>query len=77
MDPDNVLPAYEDPFYFIWEESKVPVNVDPLKLDLKSALERQKLAELLNEGLDKPVGYSLPVRWDTGKLRLAELQVVL
>ncbi|GJM28781.1 MAG: IMP dehydrogenase [Cyclobacteriaceae bacterium] len=67
LDADNILPAYEDPFYFIWEESKVPVNVDPLKLDLKSALERQKLAELLNDGLNKPVGYALPVRWDREK----------
>ncbi len=41
LDPNHMLPAYEDPFYFIWEESKVPVNVDPIKLDLKSALERQ------------------------------------
>ncbi len=67
IDPENLLPAFEDPFYFVWEESKVPVNVDPLKLDLKSSLERQKLAELLNEGLDKPVGYSLPIRWDDEK----------
>ena len=67
LDPDNILPTYEDPFYFIWEESKVPINVDPSKLNLKSALERQKLAELLNDGLDKPVGYALPVRWDTEK----------
>ncbi|UXP31455.1 transglutaminase family protein [Reichenbachiella agarivorans] len=37
LDPQNVTPAYEDPFYFIWEESKVPVNVDPLKKDLKSS----------------------------------------
>ena len=67
LDPENILPAFEDPFYFVWEESKVPVNVDPLKLDLKSALERQKLAELLNDGLDKPVGFALPVKWDTEK----------
>ncbi|WP_258104359.1 DUF2126 domain-containing protein [Marinoscillum sp. MHG1-6] len=64
VDPKNVQPAYEDPFYFIWEESKVPTNVDPLKLDLKSPLERQKLAELLNEGLDKPAAYAVPIRWD-------------
>jgi uncharacterized protein (DUF2126 family) len=67
LDPENILPAYEDPFYFIWEESKVPVNVDPLKLDLKSSLERQKLSELLNDGLNKPVGFSLPIRWDIEK----------
>lgn len=64
IDPANCLPVYEDPFYFIWEESKVPVNVDPLKLNLKSSLERQKLAELLNDGLDHAVGYAMPIRWD-------------
>jgi len=64
VDPENIHPAYEDPFYFIWEESKVPVNVDPLKLDLKSPLERQKLSELLNEGLNNPTGYAVPIAWD-------------
>jgi len=64
VDKANITPAYEDPFYFIWEESKVPVNVDPLKIDLKSPLERQKLAQLLQDGLDKPVGYAVPLSWD-------------
>jgi uncharacterized protein (DUF2126 family) len=31
---------------------------------LKSPLERQKLAELLNQGLDEPVGFTLPMKWD-------------
>ncbi|WP_258097338.1 transglutaminase family protein [Marinoscillum pacificum] len=64
IDSKLSLPAYEDPFYFIWEESKMPSNIDPLKADLKSSLERQKLAELLNQGLDIPVAFSIPVRWD-------------
>lgn len=64
IDSKNITPAFEDPFYFIWEESKIPVNVDPLKLDLKSPLERQKLAQLLNDGLDKPVGFAVPISWD-------------
>ncbi|MEM9340723.1 MAG: transglutaminase family protein, partial [Bacteroidota bacterium] len=55
IDPSLILSAYEDPFYFVWEEGKVPVNVDPMAMDLNSALERQKLAELLNEGLNKPL----------------------
>lgn len=63
----HIRPAYEDPFYFIWEESKVPVEVDPAKLDLKSSLERQKLAELLSQGLDQAVGYVLPMRWEEGR----------
>ncbi|TXE02829.1 DUF2126 domain-containing protein [Algoriphagus aquimarinus] len=64
LDKSNLTPLYEDPFYFIWQEGKVPVNIDPYKYDLKSPLERQKLAELLNEGLDKPVAFTIPLEWD-------------
>lgn len=67
IDPTNIRPAHEDPFYFIWEESKVPVNIDPLKKDLASPLERQKLAELLNEGMGRPVAYVAPLQWDFDK----------
>ncbi len=48
---DNVSPAYEDVFYFLWTEGKNPVNVDPLKSNLKDSLERRTLAQLLNQGL--------------------------
>lgn len=66
IDPVNISPAFEDPLYFILEESKVPVNVDPAKFDLKSSLERQKLAELLSVGMDTPAGYAIPIAWDYG-----------
>lgn len=66
VDQRNVAPLYEDPFYFIWQEGKVPVNVDPFQYDLKSSLERQKLADLLSQGLDEAVGYSVPLEWDYG-----------
>lgn len=64
LSSEHIRPAFEDPFYFIWEESKVPVQVDPHELDLKSSLERQKLAELLSQGLDQAVGQVLPLRWE-------------
>ncbi|WP_439487254.1 DUF2126 domain-containing protein [Algoriphagus sp.] len=64
IDPKNIRPLFEDPFYFIWQEGKVPVNIDPYAYDLKSPLERQKLAQLLNEGMDKPVGFSIPLEWE-------------
>ncbi len=64
VDPKLIRPAYEDPFYFIWEEGKVPVDVDPLEVDLESSLERQKLAELLHNGMNTPVGFALPLAWD-------------
>jgi len=69
---DTIIPAYEDIFYFLWEEGRLPVDADPLKSNLKDPLERQKLSELLNHGLDAPVGYVLPLnsyqkRWTTSK----------
>ncbi len=64
VSPDNVSPAYEDVFYFLWTEGKNPVNIDPLKSNLKDPLERRTLAQLLNQGLGDPVGYVLPLQWN-------------
>lgn len=60
----HVHPAMEDAFYFLWEENKVPVNLDPYKANLNDPLERQKLAELLTKGLGNPVGYVIPLEWN-------------
>ncbi|MFC4232435.1 DUF2126 domain-containing protein [Parasediminibacterium paludis] len=61
---DNVTPAYEDVFYFLWTEEKIPVNIDPLKANLKDSIERRTLAQLLENGLDTPAGYVLPLEWN-------------
>jgi transglutaminase-like putative cysteine protease len=60
----HIHPAHEDAFYFLWEENKVPINVDPYKANLNDPLERQKLAELLTKGLGNPVGYVIPLEWN-------------
>lgn len=64
LSTQRVLPAYEDTLYYLWKEQSLPDNVDPLKADLKDDLERKKLAQLLSRGLEKPVGYCLPLGWD-------------
>jgi len=61
---EHIHPAMEDAFYFLWEENKVPVNIDPYKANLNDPLERQKLAELLVNGLGSPVGYVIPMEWN-------------
>ena len=63
-DPRHVLPAYEDTLYQLWRESGVPINLDPLKANLRDPLERRSLAAALSRGIDNPVGYVLPLRWD-------------
>jgi uncharacterized protein (DUF2126 family)/transglutaminase-like putative cysteine protease len=60
----HIHPAQEDIFYFLWEENKVPVNIDPAKVNLNDSLERKKLAELLTKGLAEPVGYVIPMEWN-------------
>jgi len=64
VNTDNVSPAFEDAFYFLWSEGKLPVNINPLKTNLKEPIERRTLTQLLDRGLDKPVGYVLPLRWN-------------
>ncbi|CAG5008840.1 hypothetical protein DYBT9275_04368 [Dyadobacter sp. CECT 9275] len=66
IDTNNITPAYEDPVYWAMEEGKVPVNVDPLKVNLKDSIERRTLARLLEKGLNNPAGYVLPLKWDYG-----------
>ncbi len=51
---DNISPAYEDAFFFLWSEGKTPVNMDPLKSNLKDSIERRTLAKLLDQGLGSP-----------------------
>ncbi|MES1216274.1 MAG: transglutaminase family protein [Bacteroidota bacterium] len=61
---ENVTPAYEDAFYFLWSEGKLPVNINPLKTNLKEPIERRTLTQLLDKGLDKPAGFVLPLKWN-------------
>jgi len=61
---ENVSTAYEDIFYFLWTEGKLPANIDPLQANLKDPIERRTLAQLLEKGIEKPVGYVLPMKWN-------------
>lgn len=64
IDTKNLLPAYEDPIYWAMEEGKLPINVDPLAVNLKDSVERQTLSRLLEKGLNNPAGFVLPIKWD-------------
>jgi uncharacterized protein (DUF2126 family)/transglutaminase-like putative cysteine protease len=73
FDPKYVFPAYEDAFYYMWRERRLPVNVDPFESQLNDPMERQRLATVFEQGLDAVVGHVLPVartaddsRWQTG-----------
>ncbi|MEI6714188.1 MAG: transglutaminase family protein [Verrucomicrobiota bacterium] len=62
LSKEYVIPAYEDVWQAIRDESQVPVNLDPLAADLKDPAERRRLARLLERGLGEVVGYVLPLK---------------
>jgi len=59
-----LLPAYEDVFYHLWKEKRLPLNVDPLKSNLSDKEERKRLARVFEQGLDAKAGWVLPMKYD-------------
>ncbi|MCG2593844.1 transglutaminase family protein [Ramlibacter sp. XY19] len=57
-----VQAGYEDVFYYLWRERKLPVNVDPFDSRLDDELERVRLRRVFEQKLDTPVGYMLPLK---------------
>ncbi|MBL8700492.1 MAG: transglutaminase family protein [Alphaproteobacteria bacterium] len=64
VDPAFRIPAYEDVWYYLWRERRLPANVDPLDARLDDPQERARLARVFEQGLDAIVGYALPIRRD-------------
>ena len=73
VDPNCALPGYEDAWYYLWRERRLPANVDPHDARLEDAEERARLSRVFEQGLAAVVGYALPLtpdgatsRWRTG-----------
>ncbi len=56
--------AFEDNFYYLWQEGTLPENIDPLTYNLKDPIERKTLTKLLDVGLNQPSGFVLPIKWN-------------
>ena len=74
----NITPGYEDTWYYLWRERRLPINVDPFDARLDDELERARLHRVFSQGLDQEVGYLLPLQavasghegqstWQSGK----------
>ena len=62
LDTQYVQAAYEDTWYYLWREHRLPVNVDPFDTRLDDELERARLRRVFTQGLDSVVGYLLPLK---------------
>ena len=67
--PQYILPAHEDSPYYLWQEQKLPVEGEILKANLYEKTERQRLQKLLEENLNDPVGFVLPLHYASGDNR--------
>ncbi|MEK7344704.1 MAG: transglutaminase family protein [Pseudomonadota bacterium] len=89
---DTVLPGYEDTWYYLWRERRLPVNVDPFDARLDDEMERIRLRRIFSQGLDQAVGYVLPLQptepvagssnpptsaWQTGRWLLRDERMFL
>ena len=45
-----VMPAYEDVWYYLWKERRLPVNVDPLQSRLEDEEERDRGVFIIDLG---------------------------
>ncbi|WP_427911562.1 DUF2126 domain-containing protein [Ramlibacter sp. MMS24-I3-19] len=58
----HVQAGYEDVFYYLWRERRLPVNVDPFDARLDDELERARLRRVFDQKLGQVVGYALPLQ---------------
>ena len=58
----TIAPAYEDAWHYIAAERRLPINVDPFDSRLAEEAERARLRRVFTQGLDKVVGWLLPLR---------------
>jgi uncharacterized protein (DUF2126 family)/transglutaminase-like putative cysteine protease len=64
VEPRYVVPGFEDVWYYLWKERRLPVNVDPFDNKLENPEDRARLAKVFEQGMEKVVGYALPLRRD-------------
>ena len=62
LSAEHVQAGYEDTWYYLWRERRLPVNVDPFDARLDDELERMRLRRVFEQGLAHEVGYALPIK---------------
>lgn len=65
LDKSVVVTAYEDVLYHLWQEGSLPQEPSPDAPELLDAMTRKGFLAKLEKGLDKPVGFVIPLTYDT------------
>lgn len=62
---DVLTTAYEDVLYHLWQEGSLPEDPDVDAPELLDAMTRKGFLQKLQNGLDQPVGFVLPIEWNS------------
>ena len=76
LDARHVFPGFEDVFYYLWRERRLPINVDPFDSRLDDPQERARLMRVFSQGLDRIAGHALPIARDAAGTQLAQRALV-
>ncbi|HZZ58754.1 MAG TPA: transglutaminase family protein [Opitutaceae bacterium] len=64
LSAERLIPGFEDSFYYVWKERRIPIGLDFKDEAMKDQAERARVARVLETGLDQPIGFALPLRRD-------------
>ena len=64
LDPGYLFDAFEDTWYYLWRERRLPSNVLVEQSKVRDPLERERLARVFEQGLESAVGTVLPIQRD-------------
>ena len=67
---DWIVPAFEDIYYYLWKEQRLPENIEPGDPRIKDPEERARLMRVFEKGLGAPTGFIMPLQrqwWQGGK----------
>ncbi len=67
--PSYVLPAREDTTYYLWKEHRLPLDHNIMTADVFEQRERLRLQTLMDNNLNEPVGYVLPLHFSHRRRR--------
>jgi uncharacterized protein (DUF2126 family) len=72
VDGRHAQAGYEDAYYYMLRERRLPVNVDVLDNRIEDEMERARVARIFERGLKTVIGHALPLRprgggrWESG-----------
>ena len=74
VDEQYIIPAYEDVFYWLLKEQRLPANVTPEDSRLKDPEERARMARVFEQGIGTVTGFVLPIKKGSWKSCAWELR---